>query len=125
MASGTVKDMPAGTMFDTLIGNHFWQAGYDVTTKRVISTLVKVAISASLFGFLFWRVRDDPSFWGLAGRPKDWRVLLSALPVGLLAVPLMVLRWQMFLRTLGLAFTLRDVLRAGFLGYAYNLIPVG
>jgi uncharacterized membrane protein YbhN (UPF0104 family) len=31
----------------------------------------------------------------------------------------------MFVRTLGLAFTLRDVLRAGFLGYAFNLIPLG
>jgi hypothetical protein len=31
----------------------------------------------------------------------------------------------MLVRTLGLTFTVRETLRAGFLGYAFNLIPVG
>lgn len=105
----------------------FRQPGYEssVQTKKLLYTVGKVAFSAGLVGFLGWRAWHDASFRELAGRPKNWPVLASALPVCLAAVTITILRWQMLVRALGLDFTTRDALRAGFLGYAFNLIPVG
>lgn len=94
-------------------------------TRQLISTVVKVGFSTVLVGFLAWRAYNDESFQDLAAKPKNWPLLLSALPICLLAVTVTILRWHLLVRTLGLAFTVRDTLRAGFLGYAFNLIPVG
>jgi glycosyltransferase 2 family protein len=52
-------------------------------------------------------------------------VLVLALPLCLAAVTVTILRWQMLVRTLGLSFSTRDALRAGFLGYLVNLAPFG
>jgi uncharacterized membrane protein YbhN (UPF0104 family) len=96
-----------------------------VQAKKLLSTVAKIAISAIILGILGWRAWHDESFHELAGRPKNWPILLAALPVCLAAVTITILRWQMLVRTLGLDFTTRDALRAGFLGYAFNLIPLG
>jgi uncharacterized membrane protein YbhN (UPF0104 family) len=96
-----------------------------VKTRQILSTLIKAAFSVGLVGFLAWRAYNDPEFGKLAAGAKNWPLLLSALPICLLAVTVTILRWHMLVRTLGLAFTARDALRAGFLGYAFNLIPVG
>jgi uncharacterized protein (TIRG00374 family) len=93
--------------------------------RKHLLTAGKVAVSAGLLGLLAVLVYRDDQFWILVSRPKNWPVLLTALPVCLAAVTLTILRWQLFVRTLDLSFTLRDVLRAGFLGYAFNLIPAG
>jgi uncharacterized membrane protein YbhN (UPF0104 family) len=96
-----------------------------VKPRQLISTIIKVGFSAVLVGFLAWRAYNDPSFRELAGRPKNWPLLLTALPICLVAVTITILRWHMLVRTLGLSFAVRDSLRAGFLAYACNLIPVG
>ncbi len=94
-------------------------------TRQLLSTVLKVGFSAVLVGFLGWRAYNDPSFRDLASQPKNWPLLLSALPICLVAVTITILRWNLLVRTLGLSFTVRDTLRAGFLAYAFNLIPVG
>jgi uncharacterized protein (TIRG00374 family) len=94
-------------------------------TRKHLLTAGKVALSLGLLGFLAVLVSRDEGFGDLVLRPKNWPVLAAALPVCLAAVTLTILRWQLFVRTLDLSFTVRDVLRAGFLGYAFNLIPAG
>lgn len=94
-------------------------------TKKLIVTGLKIAFSATLLGYLGWRVYNDPSFGNLAAGPKNWPVLVCALPICLAAVLATILRWHMLVRTLGLDFKIRETIRAGFLGYAFNLIPVG
>jgi hypothetical protein len=96
-----------------------------VKPRQLLSTILKVGFSAVLVGFLGWRAYNDPSFRDLASGPKNWPLLLSALPICLVAVTITILRWHLLVRTLGLSFTVRDTLRAGFLAYAFNLIPVG
>ena len=92
-------------------------------TKKLISTLVKVAVSAALLGYSgLAGLCTTSSFQDLAGQPKNWPLLLWALPLCLVAVTVTILRWQLLVRTLGLNFTTRDALRAGFLGYPVNLI---
>ena len=93
--------------------------------KKHLITGLKIALSATLLGYIGWRAANDPSFRDLAAAPKNWPVLLSAVPVCLVAVLCTILRWRLLVRTLGLDFTLREAIRAGFLGYAFNLVPVG
>jgi uncharacterized protein (TIRG00374 family) len=96
-----------------------------VQARKHISTLLKVGLSAILIGAIAWKAYNDPGFGDLARKPKDWPILLLALPVCLLAVTITILRWQMLVRALGLRLSTQGALRTGFLAYAFNLIPVG
>lgn len=94
-------------------------------TRKLIATIGKLAVSALLIGYLFSRARADEQFGALISGPKNWPVLLCALPICLAAVTMTILRWQLLVRAIGLSFTVRQTLRAGFLGYLANLLPFG
>ncbi|MCI0360011.1 MAG: flippase-like domain-containing protein [Planctomycetaceae bacterium] len=93
--------------------------------RQLVSTTIKVALSAALIAYLGWQAYRDDRFYQLAAQPKNWLLLASALPICLAAVTVTILRWQLFVRALGLDFTTRDALRAGFVGYLVNLAPFG
>ncbi|HEX5103817.1 MAG TPA: lysylphosphatidylglycerol synthase transmembrane domain-containing protein [Pirellulaceae bacterium] len=93
--------------------------------KPLVSNALKVAVSAAMIALLVYQVRQDTQFYELAAKPKDWAILVWALPLCLAAVTLTILRWHLLVRTLGLQFQVREALRAGFLAYAFNLLPVG
>ena len=97
----------------------------DVDTKHILSTFLKLGASAAILGYLGWSAANDPEFGKLIAGPKQWSVLVWALPLCLAAVTLTILRWHMLVRTLGMEFPLRDALRAGFLAYMINLLPLG
>jgi uncharacterized protein (TIRG00374 family) len=96
-----------------------------VQTRKVISSALKIALSLVLIGYLVYRASQDPQFGALVGGPKDWPVLLCALPVCLFAVTVTILRWKILIYALGLSFSVQETLRAGFLGYLANLLPFG
>jgi hypothetical protein len=96
-----------------------------VQTRKVIATFGKLAVSALLIGYLFSRARADKHFGELISGPKDWPLLLCALPICLFAVTITILRWNLLVRAIGLSFTVQQTLRAGFLGYLANLLPFG
>jgi uncharacterized protein (TIRG00374 family) len=96
-----------------------------VQTRKVIATFGKLAVSAVLIGYLFSRARADQQFGELISRPKNWPMLLCALPICLFAVTTTILRWNLLVRAIGLSFTVQQTLRAGFLGYLANLLPFG
>jgi uncharacterized protein (TIRG00374 family) len=87
--------------------------------------LAKVGFSVAAIGYLVYSVSRDDRFLELASGPKDWPVLLWSLPLCLAAVTLTIVRWHMLVRTLGLEFPLREALRAGFVAYMINLLPLG
>lgn len=80
-----------------------------------------------MLGYLFYQASNDKEFENLVGGWKtwNWEILVWALPLCLLAVTATILRWHMLVRTLGLEFRIRDALRAGFLAYLVNLLPLG
>jgi glycosyltransferase 2 family protein len=96
-----------------------------VQVKKALSAFLKLAISAALLGYLVVRARHDPQFTDLLAGKKDWPVLLCALPVCMCAVTITILRWNLLIRALGLNFSVRETMRAGFLGYLANLLPFG
>jgi glycosyltransferase 2 family protein len=96
-----------------------------VQFKKVVTTVVKLALSLALIGYLVSRVAGDKQFAALVAGPKNWPLLLCSLPVCLNAVTVTILRWHLLVRALALRFTVRETLRAGFLGYLANLLPFG
>jgi uncharacterized protein (TIRG00374 family) len=84
-----------------------------------------VFASVAMLGYLAVQAAGDPRFRDLAAGEKNWLLLGVGLPLCLAAVTLTILRWQLLLRTLGLEFSTRETLRAGFLGYLVNLMPFG
>jgi glycosyltransferase 2 family protein len=96
-----------------------------VQTKKILSAVVKLALSVGLIGFLAYSAAQDKQFGELVARPKNWPLLACALPLCLLAVTVTILRWHLLIGALGLSFSVRETLRAGFLGYLANLLPFG
>jgi len=96
-----------------------------VQTRKILSTAVKLAISAVLIGYLVSRAAQDKQFTSLLAAEKNWPVLLCTLPICLFAVTVTILRWKLLIGALGLSFSVRETLRAGFLGYLANLLPFG
>ena len=93
--------------------------------KKIIATAAKLAVSGLLVGYLVVRAANDKQFGDLLAGEKNWPLLILALPICLTAVTMTILRWHLLLRTLALSFSLRESLRAGFLGYLANLLPFG
>jgi uncharacterized protein (TIRG00374 family) len=93
--------------------------------RKIQSTAVKLAISAVPIGYLVYRAAGDPQFGSLLSGQKNWPLLLGTLPICLFAVTVTILRWKLLIGALGLSFSVRETLRAGFLGYLANLLPVG
>jgi uncharacterized membrane protein YbhN (UPF0104 family) len=93
--------------------------------KQFAASLAKIGVSVALLGYLGWSASRDSRLPGLIQGPKDWSMLALALLAVLAAVLITIVRWHVLLRTLGLQFTLRESLRAGFLGYTFNFLPLG
>lgn len=93
--------------------------------KKFLLILVKIGISAAIIAYLVWDAYRNQAFGNLWAQPKNWWLLTGA---GLLcgsAVVVTLVRWYYLVRALGLPFTLKDAMRLGFLGYLFNLAPMG
>jgi len=98
--------------------------------KRYLVTLLKIAVSGAIIAFLVWQAtrpqEGQPNvFTTLKEQPKDWPLLIAAWLTCTAAVLLTFLRWWYLVRALELPFRLREALRLGFLGYLFNLAPMG
>ncbi len=99
--------------------------------KKLFITLLKISISV---GIIAWLVNDAANteneagenvFEQLANQSKDWGVLAAAWVFSASAVLLTLVRWWYLVRTLEVPLKLKEALRIGFLGYLFNLAPVG
>jgi len=93
--------------------------------KKLLIVLLKVGISLALLGYLLASVQDNQVFTNLRDQPKRWDLLVVALLACGAASALSFVRWGYLVRALGLAFPVKDSLRLGFLGYLFNLAPMG
>jgi len=98
--------------------------------KRHLLTLLKIAASLAIIAFLVWRAtrpQEDGTnvFENLKDQPKDWFLLAAACLTCAVAVLLTFIRWWYLVCALELPFRLSEALRLGFLGYLFNLAPMG
>ena len=98
----------------------------DKTVKKHLILFLKIAISVAILAHLVRDALRDPDAVGrLQHDPKNWWLLLVAWAVCAIAVLLTQVRWWYLAHALELPLSLRNALRIGFLGYLFNLAPMG
>ena len=99
--------------------------------KKFLITLLKIGTSVAIITYLVWDAAGIKNqeggnvFEQLLSRHKDWGLLAAAWVFCASAVTLTMVRWWYLVRALGLPFRFTDGLRIGFLGYLFNLAPMG
>ena len=98
--------------------------------KKLLITLVKIGISASILAYLVWnavqsRPHGENVFAELVSRPKHWGMLAGAWIMCFSAVMLTFIRWWYLVRALEVPLPFGNGLRISFLGYLFNLAPMG
>ena len=97
--------------------------------KSLLITLLKIGISAGIIAWLVSVAVNNQHFALLQQQFKnpgfDWLLLAAAAVCCGTAVVITLVRWYYLVRALEMQFTLRDALRFGFLGYLFNLAPLG
>lgn len=93
--------------------------------KKIALNLLKLAVSVGLLAYLVDRAVRDERFQQLAAGEKNWWALGAGLLVVLAAVTLTIARWYLLVRALKLECSLLEALKAGFVGYLFNLSPFG
>lgn len=93
--------------------------------KRHLITLLKIAISLGIITYLVWDAKSDDAFSTLRDQPKAWGYLALAVGFCSSAVLLTMIRWHFLLRALEIPTKLRNTLRISFIGYLFNLAPLG
>jgi glycosyltransferase 2 family protein len=97
--------------------------------KKHLLTLLKVGISVAIVAWLVARAENDDAFSDLKAQYVDpgfaWGLLAAASLCCGVAVVITLIRWYYLVRALDMPFSLREALRLGFLGYLFNLAPMG
>lgn len=99
--------------------------------KKLLITLVKFGISLAIIAWLVYDAAGttDESgrnvFYRLVHQAKDWEFLVAATLLCGGAVMLTLVRWWYLVRALELPLRFSQALRIGFLGYLFNLAPMG
>jgi glycosyltransferase 2 family protein len=97
--------------------------------KKLLLILLKVSLSLGILAYLVAQAHGNRVFADLAQRYKDpglsWGLLVLATAACFLAVLISLIRWYFLVRAVDVPFRLRDALRLGFLGYLFNLMPMG
>lgn len=96
---------------------------------KLLITLAKIAASAGIIGYLVYSAVSTPdgqkAFVEMLAQPKAWGLLASGFVVMLTAVVITMVRWRYLVHALGIDLSLPDALRLGFLGFLFNLAPMG
>ncbi len=93
--------------------------------KKTLLLLVKIGIPIAIIVYLVYEAQSRDAFADLYGHPKNWPLLAAACGCCGSAVLLTLIRWYYLLRALDVPCRLREVLRIGFMGYLFNLAPMG
>lgn len=96
---------------------------------KYLITLLKILASVAILAYLVYnatRGKDGANvFADMVHQPKKWDVLAAAALLSLLAVSLTMVRWCYLVRAVGIPFSMKEAFRVGFLGYLFNLAPMG
>jgi len=97
--------------------------------KKLLITLAKIALSAGILGYLIYSAVDTVekrrAFLEMLQQPKIWGFLAAGLFALFSAIVITMVRWCFLVRALGIQFAVPDAIRIGFIGYLFNLAPMG
>lgn len=99
--------------------------------KNFLINAVKILVSVGILAFLFYIAINTTDANGknvfnvLMETQKNWTYLLLAFLCCLAASVITFIRWHLLNRAVGFQVHWMDSLRIGFIGYLFNLLPVG
>lgn len=93
--------------------------------KKALLIVFKIGLPIAILVYLFWDASENNAFETLLQQSKNWPLLGLALASCTTAVLITLIRWYYLVRALDIPFTLHEALRFGFLGYLFNLAPMG
>lgn len=97
-------------------------------TKHLI-TLAKIVVSLGIIGYLVYSAISTTdgreAFVEMLQKTPNWGMLVGGVAVLLAAIVITLVRWWYLVRALDIDLSLPDAMRIGFLGYLFNLAPVG
>lgn len=93
--------------------------------KKVFVAAVKLTLIAALFFMMFARALQGSAFTELRVDGRGVALLTLGLLLNLAATTITIVRWRALVQALDASLSLRDALRYGFLGFAFNLSPLG
>lgn len=93
--------------------------------KKALLIVFKIGLPIAILVYLFWDASKNNSFETLLQQSKNWPLLGLALASCTTAVVITLIRWYYLVRALDIPFTIPEALRFGFLGYLFNLAPMG
>jgi glycosyltransferase 2 family protein len=99
----------------------------------LLITLAKIVLSLGILGYLFYSALSTPegseAFVKMLEKGKAgdlaWGLLIGGFATLLAAITITIVRWSYLVRALGIDFSLPDAMRIGFIGYLFNLAPMG
>lgn len=96
---------------------------------KYLITLLKILASVGIIAYLVYNATRGKGganvFADMVHQPKQWDLLAAAALVSLVAVSLTMVRWCYLVRAVGIPFSMKGAFRLGFLGYLFNLAPMG
>lgn len=93
--------------------------------KKFVLVALKVGISVAILAYLIYQAHANEVFPDLVAREKDWPLLGAACAAYLVSLAITIVRWWYLVRALGIPLSLRESFRLGFLGFLFNLAPLG
>ena len=93
--------------------------------KKTIIAIVKLTLIVGLFAFLTARALQGAAFSDIRVDGRGIAFLSAGFLFSFVATTITVVRWRALTLALGVSLSLRDALRFGFLGFAFNLSPLG
>lgn len=99
--------------------------------KKVVLFLLKMGLSLGILGFLLYQAslsRDENGerlLFQLWQNPKDWGALGLGFLFSFLAVFFTIGRWWYLMRIQAVRVGFWETLRVGYIGYLFNLAPMG
>lgn len=94
--------------------------------KQWVVTGLKIAVSAAILAWVIYDVdQKNPGALFDLLHPRHWWYLGAALLSCGTAILITLIRWHWLVRALEIPSTLRESVRIGFVGYLFNLAPMG
>ncbi|MDO4587682.1 MAG: lysylphosphatidylglycerol synthase transmembrane domain-containing protein [Planctomycetia bacterium] len=87
--------------------------------------LLKIFLVLWIFIFLFWRAFQNDAVDQLIRSPKNGSFLFYGVLLNLMATVLTMIRWNWLVRIQKISLSYQSALRFGFIGYLFNLSPIG
>ncbi|MFN3189511.1 MAG: lysylphosphatidylglycerol synthase transmembrane domain-containing protein [Aureliella sp.] len=94
------------------------------TLQRLALNALKVLIPIGIFSYLLWSVAPE-DYRAFLNEDKRWGLIALAQVLAICAILISFFRWYVLVRAFDIAFTYREALRLGFLGYLLNFVSFG